>query len=268
MKTRLISKIILSVALSAIATGTMAQDDVVRMGTEGYYPPFNFFDSAGKVKGFDIDVGKALCERMKVKCDWVTTDWDGIIPALNSKKFDTIVASMAITEKRRKVVSFSNPYYYNAARFVVSKDLKLKGGMPKDLKGLIIGTQSGTGEVKLIDKYFPESKAKRYPKLDDALLDLETGRLDAVLASQFVLGAWLKKKEGSCCEFVGESFVQDANEGTGIAIRKNDTKLLEGLNKALEEIVADGSYKKIREKYFAFNIMTPPAKASKLFGSK
>lgn len=250
-----------------LTTGAFAKDGVVRMGTEGYYPPFNFFDSSGAVKGFDIDIGNALCERMKVTCEWVTTDWDGIIPALNSNKFDTIIASMAITEARRKAVNFSNPYYFNAARFIIPKDLNLKGGMPEDLKRKIIGTQSGTGESKLIDRYFPKSKVKRYPKLDDALLDLTTGRVDAVLASQFVLGDWLKKEDGADYEFVGESFVLDENEGTGIAVRKDDAKLLDALNKAIEEIAADGTYDTIREKYFSFDIMTPPAKASKLFGS-
>ena len=263
---QIIGSLVLAAALSVLPSGASAQDGVVRMGTEGYYPPFNFFDSSGTVKGFDIDIGNALCKRMKVKCEWVTTDWDGIIPALNSNKFDTIIASMAITEARRKAVSFSNPYYFNAARFITPKEHNLKGGMPKDLKRKTIGTQSGTGESKLIDRYFPKSKVKRYPKLDDALLDLTTGRVDAVLASQFVLGDWLKKEEGADYEFVGKSFVLDENEGTGIAVRKKDTKLLAALNKAIEEIVADGTYNTIRMQYFSFDIMTPPAKASQLFG--
>ena len=247
-------------------TTAHAKDGVVRMGTEGYYPPFNYFDSAGTVKGFDIDIGNALCDQMQVKCEWVTTDWDGIIPALNSDKFDTIIASMAITEKRGEIVNFTKPYYFNAARFVARKDVKLKGAMPVDLKGKTIGTQSGTGEAKLLARHFKGAKVKRYPKLDDALLDLETGRVDAVLASQFVLGSWLKKENGRCCEFVGDTFVEDENNGTGIAVRKNDTELLEKLNKALDAIVADGTYTKIREQYFSFGIMTPPAKASELFG--
>lgn len=266
----MVKRMIGMLALVAVlfTTGAFAQDGVVRMGTEGYYPPFNFFDSSGAVKGFDIDIGNALCEHMKTKCEWVTTDWDGIIPALNANKFDTILASMAITAARRKSVSFTSPYYFNAARFIASKDLNLKGGMPSDLAGKIVGTQSGTGESKLLDKYFPKTQVKRYPKLDDALLDLETGRVDAVLASQFVLGAWLKKDVGADFEFVGKSFVLDENEGTGIAVRKADTKLLNDLNKAIKEIVADGTYDSIREKYFAFDIMTPPAKASQLFGNK
>lgn len=256
------------IMVAFFSTVGFADDGVVRMGTEGYYPPFNYFDSAGAVKGFDIDIGNALCDHMKVKCKWVTTDWDGIIPALNSNKFDTIIASMAITQKRGKVVSFSKPYYFNAARFVTRKDLGLKGIMPKDLKGMTVGTQSGTGEAKILKRHFSDSKVKRYPKLDDALLDLETGRVDAVLASQFVLGDWLKKEAGSCCHFVGEPFVEDENEGTGIAVRKSDTELLNKLNKAIDEIVADGTYTSIREKYFPFEIMTPPIKASIKFGEQ
>jgi len=256
------------IIVAVMSTAAIAKDGIVRMGTEGYYPPFNYFDSSSVVKGFDIDIGNALCDHMKVKCEWVTTDWDGIIPALNSNKFDTIIASMAITKKRSKVVSFSRPYYYNAARFVARKDLKLKGAMPEDLKGMTIGTQSGTGEAKMLARHFSDSKVKRYPKLDNALLDLEIGRVDAVLASQFVLGDWLKKQKDGSCEFVGEIFVEDENEGTGIAVRKNDTVLLDKLNKAIEEIIANGTYASIRKQYFPFEIMTPPMKASVLFGDK
>ena len=265
----MIKKFVGTFALAALmTTGAFAQEKTVRMGTEGYYPPFNFFDSAKNVKGFDVDIGNELCAHMKVKCEWVTTAWDGIIPALNASKFDTIIASMAITAKRQKAISFSNPYYFNSGRLVVSKEAGIKGAMPKDLKGKIIGTQSGTTEVGLLKKHFPNSKVKLYPKLDDALLDLENGRLDAVLASQFVIGAWLKKKEGACCEFKGEAFVPDDMIGTGIGVRKDDVKLQKALNKALAEMVADGSYDAIRKKYFPFDIMTKPKTASELFGSK
>ncbi|MBO9451276.1 transporter substrate-binding domain-containing protein [Tropicibacter sp. R16_0] len=256
-----------TVASMVMATAAVAQDKTVRMGTEGYYPPFNFFDSAGQIKGFDIDIGNALCERMKVTCEWVATDWDGIIPALNSDKFDTIIASMTITDERSKVVSFSDPYYFNSVRFVAAKGHGLSGAMPVDLSGMIIGTQSATGEVDILEQYFPDSELKLYPKLDDALLDMEAGRVDLVLASQFVLGDWLKSDEGSCCEFVGETFIPDFAKGTGIAVRQDDTELRDALNKALAEIVADGTYGKIRDQYFSFDIMTQPKKTSELFGN-
>lgn len=255
-----------ALAIAVLANAAGAEDKTVRMGTEGYYPPFNFFDSAGEIKGFDIDIGNELCERMQVKCEWVTTDWDGIIPALNANKFDTIIASMTITDERSKIVSFSEPYYFNSIRFVAAEGHGLSNALPEDLEGLVVGTQSATGEVDILEEYFPDSELKLYPKLDDALLDLETGRVDLVLASQFVLGDWLKTDEGACCEFVGETFLPDTAKGTGIAVRQDDGELRDALNAALAEIVADGTYTKIRDEYFAFDIMTKPKLASELLG--
>jgi polar amino acid transport system substrate-binding protein len=257
-------KILAAALATSLALPAVAQE-TVRMGSEGYYPPFNFFDSAGQIKGFDIDIGNALCDAMEVTCEWVTTDWDGIIPALNSNKFDTIIASMSITEERSKVVSFTDPYYYNAARFVTATDSGIGGGMPDDLKGKIVGTQSGTLEVKILEKYFPDTEIKLYPKLDDALLDLGTGRVDLVLASQFVLGEWLAKDEGACCDFVGDAFRADGAMGTGIAVRQDDTELKANLNDALAKIVENGTYDKIRADYFDFDIMTEPKFASEIF---
>ena len=259
-----LAKVLAIAATTGVASVAAAQE-TVRMGTEGYYPPFNYFDSAGQIKGFDIDIGNALCDAMEVECEWVTTDWDGIIPALNSNKFDTIIASMGITEDRAKIVSFSDPYYFNAARFVALKDLGLESAMPDDLAGMTVGAQSGTLEVEMLDSYFPDTDVKLYPKLDDALLDLETGRLDLVLAGQFVVGDWLAGDEGACCEFVGEAFMADGMSGTGIAVRQEDDALREDLDAALAEIVEDGTYDEIRARYFDFDIMTRPKTAGELF---
>lgn len=259
-----LTKLIATIAAATFATAAMAED-TVRMGTEGYYPPFNFFDASGQVKGFDIDVGNALCAEMHVTCEWVTTDWDGIIPALNADKFDTIIASMSITDERSKVVSFTNPYYFNAARFIGAKGADLGNALPADMAGKIIGTQESTLEVEVLQQYFPNSEIKLYPKLDDALLDLESGRVDAAYASHFVLGAWLAKEDGACCEFVGEAARSDGNRGTGIAVRQSDTELLANLNAALEAIVANGTYDEIRSRYFDFDIMTTPKTATELY---
>ncbi|WP_170575923.1 transporter substrate-binding domain-containing protein [Ruegeria atlantica] len=256
----------LAVAMAAsIASTAMAEDKVVRMGTEGYYPPFNYFDASGNVVGFDIDIGNALCEEMQVKCEWVTTDWAGIIPALNSNKFDTIIASMSITAERAEVVSFSDPYYFNGSQFVVAGDGSLGSAMPSDLAGKVIGTQESTLEVKTLQAYFKDSEIRLYPKLDDALLDLDNGRLDAVYAGQVVLGEWLAKEDGACCQFVGEATRSDGNLGTGIAVRQEDTELLAALNGAIEAIMANGTYAEIRDRYFDFDIMEKPKTTSEMY---
>ena len=254
-----------AIAAAAFATTAIAEDKVVRMGSEGYYPPFNFFDASGQVIGFDIDIGNALCAEMQVKCEWVTTDWAGIIPALNSNKFDTIIASMSITDKRKEVVSFSAPYYFNGSQFIVAKDSGLGAATPGDLPGKVIGTQEGTLEVTTLEKFFPDSELRLYPKLDDALLDMTTGRLDAVYASQVVLGQWLTKDDGACCELVGEPTRSDGNQGTGIAVRQEDTELLQALDKAIAAIMANGTYDKIRASYFDFDIMAKPKTVSQAY---
>ncbi len=252
-----------------ILTGAVqAADKTITLGSEGYYPPFNFFNSAGQLQGLDIDLGNALCEQLKAKCNWVATDWDGIIPALNAKKFDAIIASMSINEKRKKVVSFTDPYYFNGIRFISAKDNVTAEVTPKSMAGKIIGTQSGTGEVEILKQYFPDSELKLYPKLDDSLLDLNSGRVDYVIASQFVLSEWLEKDEGQCCQFTGPAFIPDGVAGTGIAVRKSDTALLDQLNGALSAIIKNGTYDKIRSQYFSVDITNRPENASVLFNSQ
>jgi len=261
----------LTLAAALAATLTLSapalSEQTITLGSEGYYPPFNFFDSAGKLQGLDIDVGNALCAQLQAKCEWVATDWDGIIPALNANKFDAIVASMSINEKRKKVVSFTDPYYFNTIRFIAAKGTDSVVS-PAALAGKIIGTQSGTGEVEILKQYFPDSDIKLYPKLDDSLLDLNSGRVDYVLASQFVLSSWLDKPEGQCCEFVGNAFIPDGVAGTGIAVRKSDAQLLEQLNGDLAQIRQDGTYDKIRSKYFSVDITRRPEDASSLFNAQ
>jgi polar amino acid transport system substrate-binding protein len=162
----------------------------IRMGAEGAYAPFNFLDPNGKLKGFDIDVGDAICEKLKADCVWSANEWSGIIPALQAKKFDVMASSMAITESRMQQVNFSNPYYYNTMRFVALKELGLKDVTPESAKGKVIGTQTGSIAVDVLQRFFPDNEVKLYPTLEEAFLDIENGRVDLVLESKFALSDW------------------------------------------------------------------------------
>ena len=113
---KLFSAIIATAALGLLAGGVSAQ--TVRIGTEGAYPPFNSIDSSGNLVGFDIDIANALCEAAKIQCEFVVQDWDGMIPGLLAKKYDAIIASMSITEERKKKVDFTGKYYNSAAKFI------------------------------------------------------------------------------------------------------------------------------------------------------
>ena len=245
-------KKILLAAAATLAFGTHAvAADKLRIGTEGAYPPFNLIDASGKVGGFDVEVAQALCAKMKVECDVVTSDWDGIIPALNAKKFDFLAASMSITEERKQAVDSTDAYYTNKLQFIAAKDADFKTDKAS-LKGKVIGAQRATiAGTWLEDNMADVVDIKLYDTQENAYLDLASGRVDGVLADKFVNWEWLKSDAGKGFEFKGEPVFD--NDKIAIAVRKGDP-LREKLNAALKEIVADGTYKKINDKYFPFSI--------------
>jgi putative lysine/arginine/ornithine/histidine/octopine transport system substrate-binding protein len=244
-------KMLLAAAATlAFAAGANAAEKL-RIGTEGAYPPFNLIDASGQAVGFDLDVAHALCAKMKVECEVVTSDWDGIIPALNAKKFDFLVASMSITEERKNAVDFTDPYYTNKLQFVAPKSADFKADKAS-LKGKVIGAQRATiAGTWLEDNMAGDVDVKLYDTQENAYLDLTSGRIDGVLADAFVQYEWLESDAGKDFEFKGDPVVD--NDKMGIAVRKGDP-LRERLNTALKEIVDDGTYKKINEKYFPFSI--------------
>lgn len=247
-------KKLLWVALASIVfSSPLFAAEKLRLGTEGAYPPFNTIDASGQVAGFDLDIGHALCAKMKVECEVVTSDWDGIIPALNAKKFDFIVASMSITEERKHAVDFTDPYYINKLRFVAPKNVDFQTDR-EYLKGKVIGAQRATiAGIWLEDNMGDLVSIKLYDTQENAYLDLSSGRLDGVLADMFVQYDWLKSDAGEDFEFKGDPLYD--NDQIGIAVRKGDDSLRQRLNAALKEIIEDGTYKKINDQYFPFSIL-------------
>ena len=255
MKIKFLLAATVAVALSAGAA--VAKDwSTVRIGTEGAYPPFNLIDSSGELQGFDIDIAKALCDRMKVTCTFVAQDWDGIIPALLANKYDAIIASMSITEERKLKVDFSDKYYDTPARFITAKDGGVTDTSPSAMSGKTIGAQSSTTHATYLEDKYSDATIKLYGTQDEANLDLVAGRLDAVLADSIVLLEWLKTDGGASSAFIGDDVkdVQYFGEGVGVALRQDDDELREMFNTALASIIADGTYERINKKYFPFSI--------------
>ncbi len=243
-------KVLLAVT-AALVFSAPALAEELRIGTEGAYPPFNMIDSSGEVTGFDIDIAKALCERMDAECSVVISDWDGIIPALNTRRFDFLVASMSITEEREQAVDFTLPYYTNKLQFVAPKKSEF-GVDQASLDGKTIGAQRATIAGQWLEENMGDVVDIRlYDTQENAYLDMNAGRIDGVLADAFVQYEWLQSEAGASFEFKGDPVF--SNDKIGIAVRKGDP-LRERLNKALEEIVADGTYAKINAKYFPFSI--------------
>jgi len=249
---------LLAVVILISAGAAYAKDwKTIRIGVEGAYPPFSWTTPDGKLEGFDIDIAKALVKAMGADVKLVAQDWDGIIPALLARKYDAIIASMSITEERKKKVAFTKKYYQTPAKFACKKGL-IKSFSKDSLKGKTVGVQRATiHDAYLTDNYGKDVKIKRYGTQDEAYLDLTAGRLDLILAdSVAVSDGFLKKPEGKDYEFVGPDLVDPRwfGEGAGIAIRKKDKDLVEMFNKAIDQIRADGTYKKIQDKYFDFNV--------------
>ena len=251
--------VVLCVVVVLLAAGGVQAKEwkKVRIGVEGAYPPFSYVKPDGELAGFDIDIAKALVAAMGAEIQLVAQDWDGIIPALLAKKYDAIIASMSITEERKKKVAFSNKYYNTPAKFVCKKGA-MKGFSREAIKGKKVGVQRATIHDRyLTDNYGSDVTIKRYGTQDEAYLDLTAGRVDMLLADSIALSdGFLKKPEGKNFQFIGPDLSEKKwfGEGAGIAIRKQDTDLVELFNKAIEQIRADGTYQKIQDKYFDFNV--------------
>lgn len=229
----------------------------VRVAIEGAYPPFSQVTPEGKLVGFDVDIAMALCDAMGAEPVLVTQDWDGMIPGLLAKKYDTIIASMSITEERLQKVDFTKKYYQTPAKFMAKKGL-FPAFSTESLKGKTVGVQRETVHDKyLTDVYGKDVEIKRYGSLDEAYLDVDAGRLDILMADSVALmDGFLSKEKGKGYEFVGPDMVDPKwfGPGIGAALRKEDTDLKEKLNAAIDKIRADGTYDKIQKKYFTFDV--------------
>ncbi|QPC86739.1 transporter substrate-binding domain-containing protein [Mesorhizobium sp. NBSH29] len=238
----------------SVASGSAEDTMKLKIGTEGAYPPFNTLSSNGTLEGFDVDIANALCAQMKADCELVAQDWDGIIPALQAKKFDAIIASMSITEERKKQVAFTDKYYTTPLAVVALKDSGMTATDPAAMAGKSVGAQAGTTQSMYADDEYAKAGAdvKSYPTQEEAVADLINGRLDAVISDKFVLTDWLKGEGKDCCKMIGD--VTGTETEAGIAVRLGEDDLREKLNAALKAIVADGTYAKIQAKYFDFDI--------------
>lgn len=235
----------------ALMSATL-QADTIRFATEGAYAPFNYVDSSGQLQGFDVEIANALCEAMQAECSLVAQDWDGIIPGLQQRRYDAVIASMSITEERQRVVAFTDPYYSNVLAFIGPKNADLPTDA-ESLRGKTIGAQRATiaGQY-LEDNLGQYVNVRLYDTQDNAYLDLAAGRLDGMVSDKFPAYDWLRSEAGNNFEFKGEDI--DIDDKIAIAVRRNDNELRERLNQALQSIIESGVYAEINAKYFPFSI--------------
>ena len=246
----MIKQLLSALVLSAVALASSAGNipDPLRIATEGAYPPFNRVDANGKLIGFDVDIAMALCKEMKANCELVAQDWDGIIPALVANKYDAIIASMSITDERKKTIDFTNKYYSNYLAIIGEKG-KVAG--TNDLAGKAVGAQRSTLASQWAeDNLMGKADVKLYDTQTAAYADLSAGRLDAMVSDIYPAMDWLKDNSGY--ELSGNAI--DINDQIGIGIRQGESDLKAAFNKAIDAIRTNGTYAKINAKYFSADI--------------
>jgi lysine/arginine/ornithine transport system substrate-binding protein len=251
---KLLKTLLLLVCACASASVLAADATTLRYGLEAQYPPFESKGANGELQGFDIDVGNAVCKMAKLKCSWVETSFDGLIPALQGRKFDAINSAMNATEKRREAIDFTNVIYRVPTQLIALKD---SGLLPtaESLKGKRIGVLQGSIQETFAKAHWENAGVNvvSYQDQNQVYADLVAGRLDGTLVlAPAGLTGFLSRHEGKKFSFVGEPVRDDKILGSGIAfgIRKGDTALRDQLNAAIVKVQGDGTVKALAKKYF------------------
>ncbi len=243
---------------ATLVAGMQTTNAEIRFGVAAEpYPPFTAKSANGKWEGWEVDLIGAVCAELKETCSIEEVAWDGIIPALTAKKFDTIAASMVINDKRKEVISFSDMYYGGAFALVGSSSAK-----PGEVAGKTIAVQTASVNADYAEKHFKPlgAEVKAYPTQDDAQADLATGRVDFVLGNAMVLDMFLTSDAGkTCCQNMG-AVPPDTTLGgeVGFGVRKTDEELRLKLNTAIKSLAASGKIEEIAAKWNLTGKITLP----------
>jgi arginine/ornithine transport system substrate-binding protein len=233
----------------------------LRVGFAVGYAPFSEVGSDGQLKGFEIDLAQALCNRLAMQCVPVMLDFDGLIPALQARKIDAIMASMSITPERQQVIAFSSPYYFSPVRLVMRNGAGLDASAA-GLKGKRIGVERGTIHERFLADQFRDSHVMRYATQDQVFLDLKSGRLDATLVDAVIAQfGFLNLSDGRGFAFAGPDFGRDERyygKGVGVGLRKADAQTLgRRIDEGLAALRGSGALRKLNDRYFSFDLVTP-----------
>jgi len=248
--------LLLSLTLSVISFTAIAQQHM-HFATEATYAPLVYLDKDGKISGYEAEIVQAICATLKnASCTFTHQGWDSLVPSLKLGKVDAIFGGLAITDQRAEQVSFTQPLYENSIAFLAEKD-KLFTIDKAGLAGKTIGVQIGTTMEHYLREHYKEVNVKSYASLQDALLDIETGRINSVLGDTPVLIAWMKNKPKDKFSLITIPAADTKYFGPGnaIAVNKNNKQLLEQLNTAIDTLKKNGTLAKIAAKYLSMDVV-------------
>lgn len=224
--------LICTTALALSAGIAMAgSHSVVRMGTEGAYPPYNFINDKGEVDGFERELGDELCKRAELTCEWVTNEWDSIIPNLVSGNYDTIIAGMSITAERDEVIDFTQNYTQPDP----SAYLVMSGNEGLDLKGAVIAAQTNTIQAAFVAEM--GATLVEFATPDETIAAVRNGEADAVLADK----SYLAPIDAESDDLVMLAQEELIGGGVGMGLRESDGALRAKFDAAIQSMKDDGT---------------------------
>ncbi|WP_212524474.1 transporter substrate-binding domain-containing protein [Actibacterium sp. MT2.3-13A] len=231
-------KLVLTTAALALSAG-MALADTIRMGTEGAYPPYNFINDNGQVDGFERELGDELCKRAGLTCEWVTNEWDSIIPNLVSGNYDTIIAGMSITAERDEVIDFTQNYFPPDPSVYVATTADV------DVASAVVAAQTGTIQASHVAA--SGATLVEFATPDETIAAVKNGEVDAVLADKGFLEPIVAESGGALVMISDDVMLGD---GIGMGLRESDTELKAKFDAAIGEMKADGSLNALIAKWF------------------
>lgn len=241
----------LMAAAALMMSFTATAGDTLKVGVDATLPPFVSMGTNGVPQGFDVDIARAMCEELGKVCEFVPMDWDGLIPALQSQKIDTIISAMSITDKRLKVIDFTKSYYHEASCTVMRDGVSPVGKTIGVLRG-------STDEAYANGVLKPQGvKVVSYTSQQEAFLEAANTRLDGVMGPLIEVDfGFLQKPEGKGFSCVGGQIHNQEyyGHGIGMAVRKTEPEQLAAMNKAIDTIRTNGKWQRVSDKYFSYDI--------------
>jgi polar amino acid transport system substrate-binding protein len=227
--------------------------ETLRFVTDSDYPPFHYYDEVGALTGFNVDLAKAICETLEVRCEVRDVEWSELLPSLDRGEADAAIASIRITAEALNKADFTSRYYATPARFVARKDVELRDIRPETVEGVKIGVVKGTGHEAYLKKFFPDAAIATFDTAEDAQKALMGDAVDFIFGDGIGLTFWINGVTSeNCCEFRGGPYldVKFFGEGVGIAVKRGNRRLSEILNYGLEQVHASGRYEELFLRYF------------------
>ena len=254
---------LMAIGAAAMLGANVASAETLRVGMECTYAPFNYKTADGELAGYDVDVAKGVAEIIGADFEYVCQEWDGMIPALLANKFDLIIASMSITDKRKEKIDFSGPYRFSTGQIVGSKKKEMAlfddagNPIPENFKGIKVGLERATTYSNWFEEILPDANVVLYDSSESLYLDLQNGRVDAIMTNPMKAHLkFLSKEDGAGFEFKGPVVDEEKyfGIGVGIGLRQGQPELKERLNGALKQLINSGELESYALKIFPFKL--------------